>query len=306
MRNRPPAARRRLAAALVGVSLTLVAGCSTVVDPGAEPATSTTPAPETALPTPEPSPTSVEPAEPAEPTNEPTPSEEPSIEPEEPEPSEEPTSDPDEGATEEPADDPDAELARGDEGARVEELQSRLRELGYGLVEVDGRFGPATQQAVWALQKAAGLTRDGLVGEQTLQALEDGVRPQARSTSGKVIEIDVPRQLVLAVEDGTVQRIFNASSGNGETFEAKGRTYRASTPTGTYQIGRQVDANYASGLELGDMWRPKFFNGGIALHGSASIPPYPASHGCVRLANSAMNWIWDTWQAPPGTEVLVY
>nr|WP_241769891.1 L,D-transpeptidase [Cellulosimicrobium sp. MM] len=71
-------------------------------------------------------------------------------------------------------------------------------------------------------------------------------------------------------------------------------------------MGRQVDGNHSSSLELGDMWRPKFFTGGIAVHGSGSIPPWPASHGCVRVANSAMNWLWDTWRADPGTTVLVY
>jgi len=63
---------------------------------------------------------------------------------------------------------------------------------------------------------------------------------------------------------------------------------------------------YSSSLELGDMWRPKFFTGGIALHGSASVPAFPASHGCVRVSNGAMNWIWDTWGAPSGTPVVVY
>jgi lipoprotein-anchoring transpeptidase ErfK/SrfK len=63
---------------------------------------------------------------------------------------------------------------------------------------------------------------------------------------------------------------------------------------------------HRSTLELGDMWRPKYFNGGIAVHGSPSVPPYPASHGCVRVSNAAMNWLWDVWGMPRGTRVLVY
>ncbi|WP_255372021.1 L,D-transpeptidase family protein [Cellulosimicrobium sp. CUA-896] len=195
---------------------------------------------------------------------------------------------------------------RGATGERVSALQARLGELGYFIGPPDGHFGPGTQQAVWALQKAAGTARDGVVGPATQAALDSGVRPQPRSGSGRVIEIDLDRQLLLAVEDGRVVTVINASSGNGERFEAKGRTYRAGTPRGTFQVGRQVDANYESSLELGSMWRPKFFTGGIAVHGSGSIPPWPASHGCVRVSNDAMNWIWDAWGAPPGTTVLVY
>jgi lipoprotein-anchoring transpeptidase ErfK/SrfK len=29
------------------------------------------------------------------------------------------------------------------------------------------------------------------------------------------------------------------------------------------------------------MWRPNYFYGGYALHGSTSVPTYAASHGCV-------------------------
>ncbi len=31
------------------------------------------------------------------------------------------------------------------------------------------------------------------------------------------------------------------------------------------------------------MWNPYYFNGGIAVHGLASVPSYPASHGCARI-----------------------
>lgn len=256
--------------------------------------------------TPDPEPTTTGPS--AEPTTEPepspaeteTPEPTPDPEPSTPPPSPEPTPEPP------PAPEEPAELARGATGERVVALQQRLADLGYFIGAPDGDFGPGTQQAVWALQKAAGLSRDGVVGPATQAALDQGVTPQPRSGSGKVVEIDLDRQLLLAVEDGRVVTVVNASSGNGESYEAKGRTYRATTPRGTFHVGRQVDGNHSSSLELGDMWRPKFFTGGIAVHGSGSIPPWPASHGCVRVANSAMNWLWDSWHADPGTTVLVY
>ncbi|MFI2362145.1 L,D-transpeptidase family protein [Promicromonospora sp. NPDC019610] len=194
----------------------------------------------------------------------------------------------------------------GEVSDRVGKLQQRLRDLGYFVTSVDNAYGGETQQAVFALQKAGGLYRDGVVGDATQAAADDGVVPRPQTSSGKVLEIDIDRQLVLAVENGKVVKVINASSGNGETYEAKGATYTAYTPRGSFAVYREENRMYASSLELGDMWRPKFFTGGIAVHGSASVPAFPASHGCVRVSNSAMDWIWDSWGAPSGTPVVVY
>jgi lipoprotein-anchoring transpeptidase ErfK/SrfK len=157
---------------------------------------------------------------------------------------------------------------------------------------------------VMAVQKAAGLTRDGVMGTQTRKALASGVSVDARSTSGRWIEIDKAKQLVKLVDDGQVQTILNTSTGSGETYDQEGKQEVANTPSGKFEVFRQIDALHKSPLGL--LWRPKFFNGGIALHGAESIPAYPASHGCVRLSNAAMNWIWDTSQAPIGSNVWVY
>ena len=74
-------------------------------------------------------------------------------------------------------------LRRGESGPAVDRLQRRLDELGYWTGDSDGTYGPLTEQAVLALQKAAGLSRDGVAGPRTLAALERGVRPAARSTA---------------------------------------------------------------------------------------------------------------------------
>ncbi|MGC1210903.1 MAG: L,D-transpeptidase [Micromonospora sp.] len=43
----------------------------------------------------------------------------------------------------------------------------------------------------------------------------------------------------------------------------------------------------------GEVSRPKYFEEqGIAIHGYTSVPPYPASHGCVRVTLPAMDWLW--------------
>jgi hypothetical protein len=62
-------------------------------------------------------------------------------------------------------------LRRGDSGEEVRQVQAALVKLGYSTGGVDGKFGPATAEAVLAFQKASGLKEDGIVGPATLSAM---------------------------------------------------------------------------------------------------------------------------------------
>jgi L,D-transpeptidase catalytic domain/Putative peptidoglycan binding domain len=197
-----------------------------------------------------------------------------------------------------------AVLRPGDHGREISDLQRRLAAAGYWLGSPDGIYGLLTQQAVLALQKAAGIGLDGLAGPATIAALRYGVRPQARSRAGRLIEVDVARQLLLVVRDGAVQQVFNTSTGTDQKYVVDGRRYLADTPKGTWRIFRQVDG--VDHGPLGDLYRPKYFHtDGIAIHGYASVPARAASHGCVRVTNAAMDWLWSSGAAPVGTAVLV-
>lgn len=65
-------------------------------------------------------------------------------------------------------------LRRGSVGDEVKKLQTALNELGYdlGKAGVDGILGPITEKAVKAFQEANGILADGVVGPDTLKALE--------------------------------------------------------------------------------------------------------------------------------------
>ncbi|GIH96340.1 peptidoglycan-binding protein [Planobispora siamensis] len=194
-------------------------------------------------------------------------------------------------------------LRQGASGTDVLALQRRLSGLGYWIGRVDGRFGPLTTQAVYALQKAAGLGRDGVVGSRTWTALDRGVRPAATTVTGRRVEIDLGRQLLLLVMNGRVERVFNTSTGSGRTYTVGGTVKRAVTPRGAYTVYRQVNG-WDRG-PLGSLYRPRYFNGGIAVHGYGSVPPYPASHGCVRVSLDAMDWIWSSPWLKVGHTVVV-
>ncbi len=75
-----------------------------------------------------------------------------------------------------------AVLRRGDTGPSVTALQRRLGLAGFP-VDVDGEFGPQTEEAVRKFQATRGLATDGVVGPDTWRALPEegtGRRPVLR------------------------------------------------------------------------------------------------------------------------------
>ncbi|MGI8985143.1 MAG: L,D-transpeptidase family protein [Acidimicrobiales bacterium] len=197
-------------------------------------------------------------------------------------------------------------LGRGDEGAAVAGLQSQLEALRFWIGPVNGSYGWLTEQAVYAFQKANGITVDGRVGPETRAALGDPTAPSARSEQGRVVEIDKARQLIYAVLDGQVQWVFHTSTGTEQPYaHPDGFTATADTPPGSHTVYYQVDG-WQDG-RLGPMYRPKYFHyDGIAIHGYHAIPPYPASHGCARVSFDAIDFIWANDLMPMGATVLVY
>lgn len=199
----------------------------------------------------------------------------------------------------------DGSLAPGEEGDAISALQARLGDLGYWLGTPDGTYGQLTRQAVMAFQKAEGLSRDGVAGPATLAALETATRPAPHDPNGNHLEIDLERQLLLVVEGGETRWAFNTSTGNGEAYAAPGGgSAVATTPRGSFTVTREIDGLREA--PLGTLYRPKYFHGGIAVHGAGEIPAHPASHGCARVTNAAMDALWSSGVAAIGTPVLVH
>jgi N-acetylmuramoyl-L-alanine amidase len=65
----------------------------------------------------------------------------------------------------------------GDEGPAVRDIQDRLAALGFESADQRSTFGPSTESAVIAFQRAKGLDVDGIVGPDTWRSLyEAGYR----------------------------------------------------------------------------------------------------------------------------------
>jgi N-acetylmuramoyl-L-alanine amidase len=184
-------------------------------------------------------------------------------------------------------------LRQGSRGTAVVTLQRRLTALRYDVGPIDGIFGPSTYHGVVAFQKVNGLSRDGIVGPITWAALNRPVVPRPRYWhSGYGVEVNLAKQVLYLTRQGAVVRILNASSGTAST----------PTPRGNFSVIRRIDGWRQSPLGL--LWRPNYFYRGYAVHGSTSVPPYPASHGCVRVSVAAMNRMWSILRI--GTPVHIY
>lgn len=198
----------------------------------------------------------------------------------------------------------------GDETRR---LQERLLELGFWLQATDGQYGVTTRQAVMAAQKYVGLPADGVAGPDTVAQLSNFTeKPRGRAEAGTLVEVDKSKQLLFFVIDGTTEWILNTSTGTEVPYERPNSNdpeiiERGSsiTPTGLHEVDRQRAEGWWEG-DLGEIYRPKYFIGGVAVHGSNSIPDYPASHGCVRVSVPAMDWVWEQELMPMSSPVWVY
>lgn len=200
--------------------------------------------------------------------------------------------------------------ASGPETAR---LQERLLALGFWVQRIDGRYDLTTRQAVMAVQKYHGLRASGSVDSSTAAVLSEmSERARGRADAGTLIEVDKSRQIMFFVVDGRVDWVLNVSTGTEIPYERPNANdpdiiERGSsvTPAGLFRTNRERPDGWWEG-DLGEIYRPKYFVGGVAVHGANSVPNYPASSGCVRVSVPAMDWIWESDLIPLRTSIWVH
>lgn len=195
-------------------------------------------------------------------------------------------------------------LKVGSKGAEVSALEQRLSDLKYLVGKVDGSFDANTRHGLIAFQKVEGLGRTGVGDAPTMARLATASTPVPKFASpADHLEVDIPKQTVYVVRGGAVSAILPTSTGTNKNFTADGRTRRAITPNGRFTITRKINGMRIS--PLGELYKPSYFNGGIAFHGSGSVPTSPASHGCVRLPMGFADWFFNE-AAPIGQVVYVH
>jgi hypothetical protein len=169
----------------------------------------------------------------------------------------------------------------GDKGVKVLLLQRALLHLGFA-TPVSGVFDDGTARGVLAFRKTNNLGREGFASKQVYAMLARGrgAFKLRFPKAGKHVEFDWSRQVIVLAQRGKPYRTYHTSSG------------KAATPTifGTFKFYLKTPGTNSHGMVYSN-----YFIRGYAIHGYASVPTYPASHGCLRIpipnAIQVFNWI---------------
>jgi lipoprotein-anchoring transpeptidase ErfK/SrfK len=175
----------------------------------------------------------------------------------------------------------------------VSQLGAQLQRLHYAAPS-GGTFDSRMLDAVYAFQKVHGLPRTGVVDARFWRALSNPrlAIPRFAQPAGH-IEVNKGAQVLYVVRGSRVALIVPISTaGVAGTF----------TPVGRFAVYRKVVGFDPS--PLGTLYDPLYFTGGYAIHGNPSVPPYPASHGCVRIPMWVAPLLYRT--IPYGETVYVY
>ena len=184
-------------------------------------------------------------------------------------------------------------LRPGASGATVARLVSTLASLHYA-VRRTSVFGAELVDSLYAFQKVQGLPRTGVADTATWRALAHPrfARPHYSSPADH-LEVDKGHQVLYVVRGGQVALIVPVSTAGIAGYF---------TPVGRFAIYRKVTGFDPS--PLGTLFDPMYFTGGYAIHGNPSVPPFPASHGCVRVPMWIAPYLYST--NPYGETVYVY
>ncbi|HEX6898288.1 MAG TPA: L,D-transpeptidase family protein [Thermoanaerobaculia bacterium] len=188
--------------------------------------------------------------------------------------------------------------------AEIRQAEQWLADLGFWTGPIDGVWDSSTRHALVAFQKIQKAKPTGKLTRAEWNALSVAAPIKPRHATGPHIEVDIARQVLFLVDtEGKVANILPISSGSGKRFYENGYPEtHAITPCARLEVYAKASGWKTS--PLGQMHNPLYIVGGIAIHGSEDVPPYPASHGCIRIPMFASQRL--TKMVPTGTPVYVY
>jgi hypothetical protein len=193
--------------------------------------------------------------------------------------------------------------------ANVEIQQAKLNELfaGYGIADlpIDGVSGSVTRQRLCAARLGLGLppsTLDMAAGSEEEQILM--AAPQLNIPFSAPVEeerwalVDQTCQIMfVGAGNQQLQFIFPTSTGSPgfETrLQDRSKVYRYDP---AFENGGWHDSTEFPVPEdnpnSGNMYKPLYFDGGLAIHGANNVPTNPQSKGCARLRLENHNMLLD-------------
>jgi L,D-transpeptidase-like protein/putative peptidoglycan binding protein len=148
----------------------------------------------------------------------------------------------------------------------IREAEALLFSIGFWTGPIDGILDETSEYALTAFQRMTMRPVTGLV----------------TTKGGFHLEVDLTRQILSLIgSNNKIKVILPISTGDEKVFTQGGWTRRAKTPRGTYLVYRKTEGWHQSAL--GPLYYPTYIVGGVAIHGSLSVPNRPATHGCIAI-----------------------
>lgn len=192
---------------------------------------------------------------------------------------------------------------------QIKRTQTMLRSLGIPTGPIDGVWGPQTARGLCTFRAISGQTPSRrALDTSTYKKLHSynnaysSIRSKsAPSLRGEKTYLKLYQQCqtMLYVENGKYKKVLPVSTGtNGHK-----------TPNGVYRLGytqrgwkcsnlypescsRQSTGQFKNVSRYGNMYNMRHVTGAIYVHGSTSVPTYPASHGCIRVTTQYSDWMY--------------
>ncbi len=175
----------------------------------------------------------------------------------------------------------------GSRGEEVKKIQTKLKNWGYYSGEVDGIYGSKTFEAVKKFQRKNGLTVDGIVGTNTLNALGIPASNSSGNTSTNNTDLNLLSKLVHA--------------------EARGEPYKGMVAVAATVLNRVSNSKFPNTI-AGVIYQSGAYtcvsDGQINLQASSqakkaaqdAINGWDPTSGCIYYFNpstATSSWIWS-------------
>lgn len=137
---------------------------------------------------------------------------------------------------------PDAQATtyrQGSKGEVVRQIQTKLKNWGYYIGEIDGDYGPKTVEAVKFFQRKNGLTIDGVAATRTLQAMGIYLPVINANTTQKNSDVELLARLISA--------------------EAKDEPYNGKVAVGAVVLNRMRHSSFPNTI-AGVIYQPGAFS----------------------------------------------
>lgn len=180
-------------------------------------------------------------------------------------------------------------IIKGDTKQNITLVQTRLKELGYYKISVDGIWGSKTLAAVKNFQRDYGLTVDGIVGANTERALKITLKSSSSSSGGQTSSANL----------NLLARCVYA--------EARGEPYTGQVAVAAVVLNRVRSPKFPNSIS-GVIYQPLAFT--AVADGQINLTPndnaykaardalngWDPTNGCLYYYNPATatsKWIWS-------------